>query len=75
VSCLLELYFLYSTFEGTCLNASSFFANQLLSIATSSAKRIVIWGLIAPIARPVGIEPDLDNRVSRSERLALADFE
>ena len=52
-----------------------FFANQLLSVAASFAKRIIIGGLITPIVRLVGIEPNLDNRVLGYERLTLTAFE
>ena len=50
--------------EGTRIDLGSFFANQLLSAATSSAKIIVIGGLITPIARSIGIKPNHDDRVS-----------
>jgi len=43
-------------------------------VATSSTKRIVIRGLITPIARSVDIDPKFDDRVSESERLKLAAF-
>ena len=70
-----ELYFLRSMLEGTRIDPSSFCANQLLSAATNFAKRIVIRDLITPIVRKVSIEPNLDDRVSCFERLALTTFE
>jgi len=47
--------------EGTRIDPGSFFANQLLSAAISSKKRMVITGLITPIARSVGTEPNPDD--------------
>ena len=44
-------------------------------MATSSAQRIVIVGLITPIARSIGIEPNPNDRVPSSERLKLIIFE
>ena len=71
---LSELYFLNSMLEGTCIELGYFFANQLLSATTSSVKRIMIGGLITPIARSISIEPNHDDRVSGSEMLASAAF-
>jgi len=70
-----ELYFLHNMLQLTCVDPRSFFANQLLSITTSSAKKIMIGGLITPTSRSVGIEPNTDDRMSRSKRLKLAVFE
>ena len=61
--------------QGDWLDPSSFLANQLHSAATSSAQRIVNGGLITPIARYVGVEPNLDDRVPGSEQLNLTAFE
>jgi len=56
-----KLYFLHSMLEGTRIDPSSFFADQLLSAATIFTKRIVIGGLIAPITRSVDIKPNLED--------------
>ena len=72
---LSKLYLLHSMLQGTRVDPGSFFSNQLLVAATSSAKRIAIGGLIALIARSVRIEPNLDDRVSGFDKLAFAAFE
>ena len=72
---LSELYFLYSMLEGDRIDLGSLLVNQSYSAATSSAHRIVIGGLITPIARLVGVEPNPDDRVVGSEWLNLAAFE
>jgi len=60
--------------QGAHIDPRSFFVNQLLSATTSFTKRIVIGVLITPIARSVGIEPNSDDKVFGSERLALVAF-
>ena len=61
--------------QGTPISPGSFFANQLLSAADNSTKMIVIGGLITPIARSIGIEPNPDYNVSGSEKMALRAFD
>jgi len=63
VSCPSELYFLYSMLEGDRIDPGLFLINQLYSTATCSTHRIVIGGLIIPIARLVGVKPNADDRV------------
>ena len=58
---LFELYFLYSMLDGDQIHPESFLINQLYSTPTSSANRIVIGGLITPVASLVGVEPNLDE--------------
>ena len=60
---LSELYFLYSMLEDGQIDPRSFLINQLYSAAISFEHRIVIRGLITPIVRLVGVEPNPDNRV------------
>ena len=48
---------------------------QLYSATISTKGRIVIGGITTTIARFLGVEPNLDNRVSRSEQLDQAAFE
>jgi len=60
---------------GDRIDPGSFLVNQLSSAATSSAHRVVIGGLITPIARLVGVEPNPDNAVIGSEQLTLVTFE
>jgi len=50
--------------DGIGIDPSSFFTNQILSVATSSVKTIVIGGLITLIAKSVRIEPNPDDRMS-----------
>jgi len=61
--------------QRTRTDPGSFFGNQMLRAATGSAKRIVVGGLITPIARSVGIKPNHDDKMLSSERLALTTFE
>jgi len=49
--------------------------NQLYSVATSSTHRIVIEGLISPVATLIGVELNPDDRVVGLEWLNLAAFE
>ena len=72
---LSELYFLHSMYKGDSTDPGSFLVNQLFSAATMFAYRIVIGGLITPIARLVGVKPNPDDRVISSERLNLVAFE
>jgi len=72
---LSKLYFLYSMLESDRIDPRSFLVNQVYSIATSSAHRIVIRGLITPITRMVAAEPNIDDRVTGLERLNLAAVE
>ena len=58
---LFELHFFYSILEGIQIGPGSFFDNQLLSVATSSASRIVIRGLITAISWSVGIKPNPED--------------
>ena len=57
------------------LDRGSFLACQLYSAATSTKCRIVTGGIITSIAKYLGIEPNLDDRVSGFERLDKATFE
>jgi len=75
VSCRSKLYFFYSMLQGGRLDLGSFLVNQLHSAFTSSAQRIVIGGLITPIARFVRILLNLDDRVFGSKWLNLVAFE
>ena len=75
VTCLSELCFSYNMLQDNRLYLDSFLVSQLHSAGTSSTQRIVIGGLITPIARFVGIDPNLDDRVAGSKRLNLAAFE
>jgi len=43
--------FLHSILEGTRIDPSLFFSDQLLSAATNSTNRIVIGGILTPIVR------------------------
>ena len=56
---LSKLCFLYNMSEGNCIGPGSFFINQLHSVATSFANKIVIGALITPIARSIGVEHNL----------------
>ena len=71
VSRLLELYFLCSMLEGDW----SFLVNQLYSAATTSAHRIVIRDLNTSIAKFVGAQSILNDRLEGSERFNLVAFE
>jgi len=57
------------------IDPGSFLAHQLDYTATGSAGRIVIRGLITSISRPLGVKPNLEDRVSGSEGLNKASFE
>jgi len=74
VSSLFELHFLYSRLQGDRLDAGSSLVYQLHGATTSSAQRIVIGGIITPIARFIGMELNPNDRVASSERLNLATF-
>ena len=69
---LCQLYFLYSMLEGDRIDPGSFLVNQLYSVGTSYAHRIVIGGLITPIAKLVGVEPNTDDRVAGLEQFLAA---
>ena len=56
------------------IDPRSFLATQLYSVPTSSVRRIVIGGIITPIARLVCIEPNPNDRVLRSKWLKMAAF-
>jgi len=60
--------------QGNRIDLGSFLVNQLNSAATSSAHRIVIGGLITPIATLAGVKPNPDDRVIGPERLKLVAF-
>jgi len=64
---LSKLYFLYNMLPRDCLNPGSFLVSHLHSVATSFVQRIVIRGLITPIARYIGIDPNADDRALDSE--------
>ena len=70
-----ELYVLYSVLEGDQIDLGPFLVNQLYNAAHSFAHRIVISGLITPIAGLVGVKPNPDDRVGGLECLNLAAFE
>jgi len=71
----LNYIFLYSMLEGGRIDPGLFLVNQFYIATTSSTQRIVIGGLITPIARLVGVKSSTDDRVAGSERLNLAAFE
>ena len=60
---------------GAQLNLGLFLARKLYSAAVSTKGRIVIGGAVATIARLLGIEPNLEDRVPGSEWLDQAAFE
>ena len=72
---LSKLYFLSCMHQGERLDLGSFLSRQLYSAATSTKGRIVIGEIITSITRFLGMEPNLDDRVSGSERLDKAAFE
>ena len=72
---LSELYFLSCMLDGDQLNPGSFLARQLHSATVSPKGTIVIDVIITFIARFLGVEPNPEDRVSRSERLDQAAFE
>jgi len=61
--------------EGAQLNCGSFLARQLYSAVVSTKGRIVIGGIVTTIARFLGIEPNPEDRVFKSERLDQVAFE
>ena len=50
-------------------------ALQVYSAATSVVDKIVIRGLITSIARSLGVDAHLEDRLSGSERFDKVDFE
>ena len=62
-------------FMADVLTRGSFLAHQLYSAVTSTKGRIAIVGIITLIVRFLGIEPNLDDGVSGSERLDKPTFE
>jgi len=54
--------------DGIQLDPASFLARQLHSAAVSTNGRIVIGVIVTTIARFLGVEPNLEDRVSKSER-------
>ena len=72
---LFELYFLSCILDGVQTNPKAFLAWQLYSAAISTKGRRVISGIINTIARFLGVEPNAEDRVSRSEWLDHATFE
>ena len=61
--------------DGDQLDPNSFLARQLYSATISTKGRIVIGGIMATIARILGIEPNPEDRISGSEWLDRASFE
>ena len=59
---LFELYFLSSMMNGDQINAGSFLARQLYSVATSTTGGMVIGGRTTTIARSLGIETNPEDR-------------
>jgi len=59
---------------GVQLDPDSFLARQLNSAAVSIKGRLVIGGIMTTIARFLGIEPKLEDRVFEFERLEQATF-
>ena len=57
------------------LGPSLFLARQFYSAAASTKGRIVIGGIMTTIARFLGFEPNIEDRVSRSNWLDQAAFE
>jgi len=70
-----QLYFLSCMLDVIQLDPGSFLTRQLHSATVSTKGRIFISGIITTIARFLGVEPNLEDRVSGSERLAQAAFE
>ena len=61
--------------QGDRLNPGFFLDSQLHVAATSFVQKIVIGGLVTPIERSVGIDPNPNNRIPGSGLLNLAAFE
>jgi len=59
---------------GVRIDLGSFLACQLFSATTNTKGRIVIGGVMTSIARFFGAERNLDDQVSRFERLEKAVF-
>ena len=72
---LSELYFLSCMLDGNQLDPGSFLARQLPSAAIITKGMIVISGIVATIARFLGVEPKPKYRVFGSEQLDQATFE
>jgi len=72
---LSELYFLSYMLDGVQFDPSLFLARQLYSATVNTKGRIIISGIVTTIARFLGIEPNHEDRVSRSERLDQVAFE
>ena len=68
------MYFKSCKLDGVQLDTSSFLARQLYSSTVSSKGRVVISGIITTIARFLGVEPNLEDRVYGSEQLDQATF-
>jgi len=60
---------------GIQLDLRSFLARQLHSATVSTKGQIVIGGIVTTIARFLDVDPNLKDRVSRSEQLDKAAFE
>jgi len=61
--------------DGVQLDPVSFLARQLYSTAVSPKGRTFIGGIMTIIDRFLGIEPDLEEKISRSKQLDQATFE
>ena len=57
------------------LDPGSLLAMQLYSAAVSTKGRIVIGGIVTTIARFLSIEPNPEDKISRSEQFHRATFE
>jgi len=67
VSRLFELYFLSYILDGDQLDPGSFLARQVHSVPVSTIGRIVVGEITTTIPRFLGVEPNPENRVFRSE--------
>ena len=72
---LSELYFLSCMLDGVQLDPCSFLPRQLHSATVNTKGRIVTGSIVTTIARFLGVEPNLEDRVFRSKRLDQASFE
>jgi len=66
---LSKLYFLSNMLDGVQLDLGPFLARQLYSAAVITNGRIVIGGIVTTIARFLGVDPNLEDRVSGSKLL------
>jgi len=55
--------------DGVQLNPRAFLSRQLYIATVSTKGRIVIGGIVTTIARFLGVEPNLEDRVSGFEEL------